>query len=41
MPTYGTFQHLARLALGQFFRLMTGLHAHVFLLHLMDFPMEV
>ena len=41
MPPSGISQRLARLALGQFFRLMTALHTHIFLLHLMDFPVEI
>ena len=41
IPPSGVSQGLARLALGQFFRLMAALHTHIFLLHLMDFSVEV
>ena len=41
MPPSGVSQRLSRLALGQFFRLMAALHTHIFLLHLMDFSVEV
>ena len=41
MPPSGVSQGLARLAFGQFFPLVAALHTHIFLLHLMDFSVEV